>query len=138
VLTNTVAGPGADAAVLRIKDPCDKLRAGAAPRGIALATDGNGALCYLDPYVGGAIAVAEACRNVACTGAQPIAITDCLNFGNPERPDIYSQLEEAVRGMSAAREALGAPVASGNVSLYNESDGVAVYPTPVAEPRRHR
>ncbi|HXH23531.1 MAG TPA: phosphoribosylformylglycinamidine synthase subunit PurL [Dehalococcoidia bacterium] len=123
VLTNTVIGPGADAAVLRVKD--------AAPRGIAVATDGNGRLCYLDPYAGGAIAVAEACRNVACSGAKPIAITDCLNFGNPERPDIYWQLEEAVKGMSAACEALGTPVVSGNVSLYNESDGVAVYPTPI-------
>jgi phosphoribosylformylglycinamidine synthase len=124
VLTNTVIGPGADAAVLRIKD--------AAPRGIAVATDGNGRLCHLDPYAGGAIAVAEACRNVACSGAKPIAITDCLNFGNPERPDIYWQLEEAVKGMSAACEAVGTPVVSGNVSLYNESDGVAIYPTPIA------
>ena len=124
VLTNTVVGPGSDAAVLRIKD--------ASPRGIAVATDGNGALCYLDPYMGGAIAVAEACRNVACSGAQPIAITDCLNYGNPERPDIYYQLEESVKGMSAACEALGTPVVSGNVSLYNESGGTAVYPTPVA------
>ncbi len=123
VLTNTVAGPGSDAAVLRVKD--------APPRGIAVATDGNGVLTYLDPYTGGAIAVAEACRNVACSGALPVAITDCLNFGNPERPDIYYQLEEAVKGMSAACEALGTPVVSGNVSLYNESDGVAIYPTPV-------
>jgi phosphoribosylformylglycinamidine synthase len=123
VLTNTVIGPGGDAAVLRIKD--------AAPRGIAVATDGNGRLCYLDPHAGGAIAVAEACRNVACTGARPIAITDCLNFGNPERADIYWQLEEAVKGMSAACEALGTPVVSGNVSLYNESDGIAIYPTPI-------
>jgi phosphoribosylformylglycinamidine synthase len=123
VLTNTVMGPGADAAVMRLKD--------ASPRGLALATDGNGALCFLDPYMGGAIAVAEACRNVACSGARPVAVTDCLNFGNPERADIYFQLEEAVKGMSAACEALGAPVVSGNVSLYNESDGTAIYPTPV-------
>jgi phosphoribosylformylglycinamidine synthase subunit PurL len=123
VLTNTIVGPGADAAVLRLKD--------AAPRGIAVATDGNGVLCFLDPYVGGALAVAEACRNVACTGARPIAITDCLNFGNPERPDVYYQLEEAVKGMSAACEALATPVVSGNVSLYNESDGTAIYPTPI-------
>jgi phosphoribosylformylglycinamidine synthase subunit PurL len=123
VLTNTVIGPGADAAVLRLKD--------AAPRGIAVATDGNGVLCYLEPFIGGALAVAEACRNVACTGARPIAVTDCLNFGNPERADVYYQLEEAVQGMSAACEALGTPVVSGNVSLYNESDGTAIYPTPI-------
>jgi phosphoribosylformylglycinamidine synthase II len=123
VMTNTVVGPGSDAAVLRVKE--------AAPGGIAVSTDGNGVLCYLDPYAGGAIAVAEACRNVACSGATPIAITDCLNFGNPERPDIYYQLEECVKGMSAACEALSVPVVSGNVSLFNESDGVAVYPTPV-------
>lgn len=123
VLTNTVIGPGSDAAVLRVKD--------AAPRGIAVATDGNGVMCYLDPFVGGALAVAEACRNVACTGARPIAVTDCLNFGNPERADVYYQLEEAVKGMSAACDALQAPVVSGNVSLYNESDGTAVYPTPI-------
>jgi phosphoribosylformylglycinamidine synthase len=123
VLTNTVAGPGADAAVLRIKD--------AAPRAIAVATDGNGVKTYLDPFAGGALAVAEACRNVACTGARPIAVTDCLNFGNPERLYVYFQLEEAVRGMAAACETLGVPVVSGNVSLYNESDGDAIYPTPV-------
>ena len=123
VLTNTVAGPGSDAAVLRIK--------GAEPRAIALATDGNGVAAYLDPYAGGLLAVAEACRNVACSGARPVAVTDCLNFGNPERPDVYYQMEQAVRGMSAACEALGVPVVSGNVSLFNETDGAAIYPTPV-------
>jgi phosphoribosylformylglycinamidine synthase len=123
VLTNTIVGPGSDAAVLRIKQ--------AAPRGIAVATDGDGVKTYLDPFAGGAMAVAEACRNVACSGARPIAVTDCLNFGNPERLDVYFQLEECVRGMAAACETLGVPVVSGNVSLYNESDGVAVYPTPV-------
>jgi phosphoribosylformylglycinamidine synthase len=123
VLTNTVVGPGSDAAVLRIKE--------AAPRAIALATDGNGLKTYLDPFAGGAIAVAEACRNVACSGARPLAVTDCLNFGNPERLDVYFQLEEAVRGMAAACETLGMPVISGNVSLYNESDGTAIYPTPI-------
>ncbi len=87
VLTNTVVGPGSDAAVLRVKE--------AAPRAIAVATDGNGVKTYLDPFAGGAMAVAEACRNVACTGARPVAITDCLNFGNPERLDVYFQLEEA-------------------------------------------
>ncbi len=123
VLTNTVVGPGSDAAVLRLKE--------APPRAIAVATDGNGVMCYLDPYAGGAMAVAEACRNVVCSGATPIALTDCLNFGNPERPDVYFQLEQCVKGMAAACEALGAPVVSGNVSLYNESDGTAIYPTPV-------
>jgi phosphoribosylformylglycinamidine synthase len=123
VLTNTVVGPGFDAAVLRIKE--------AAPRAFAVATDGDGVKAFLDPFAGGAMAVAEATRNVACTGARPVAITDCLNFGNPERPDVYFQLEECVRGMAAACETLGVPVISGNVSLYNESDGVAIYPTPV-------
>ena len=86
MLTNTVVGPGSDAAVLRIKE--------AAPRGIAVATDGDGVKTYLDPFAGGAMAVAEACRNVACSGARPVAMTDCLNFGNPERLDVYFQLEE--------------------------------------------
>ncbi len=122
VLTNTVIGPGHDAAVLRIRGT---------RRAIALSTDGNGRLCYLDPYTGGAIAVAEAARNVVCTGAEPLAVTDCLNFGNPERPEVYYQLEQVIRGMSAACEALGTPVISGNVSLYNETLGNAVYPTPV-------
>ena len=123
VLTNTVAGPGADAAVLRLKDT--------PPRAIALATDGNSLKTYLDPFAGGAMAVAEACRNVACAGARPLAVTDCLNFGNPLRLDVYFQLEEAVRGMAAACETLGVPVVSGNVSLYNGSDGLAIYPTPI-------
>ena len=122
VQTNTAEGPGGDAAVLRIKGTS---------KGIALATDGNGRLCFLDPLVGGMIAVAEACRNVACTGAVPIALTDCLNFGNPERPDVYYQLEQAVIGIAKASEAFSAPVISGNVSLYNESHGDAIYPTPV-------
>ncbi|MCH9038160.1 MAG: phosphoribosylformylglycinamidine synthase II, partial [Chloroflexi bacterium] len=85
----------------------------------------------LDPFVGGMIAVAEACRNVSCTGAEPIALTDCLNFGNPEKLDIYYQLEEAVKGIAEAGRALGVPVISGNVSLYNESQGTGIYPTPV-------
>ena len=122
VLTNTVVPPGGDAAVIRIKGT---------DRAIAAATDGNGRLCYLDPFVGGQIAVAEAARNVVCTGAQPVAVTNCLNFGNPEKPEIYYQLEQAIRGMAAACEALETPVISGNVSLYNETLGEAVYPTPV-------
>ena len=122
VQTNTAIGPGADAAVLRIKGT---------PKGIALTTDGNGRLCYLDPYVGGAIAVAEACRNISAVGAEPIALTDCLNFGNPERSETFYQLEQCIKGMALASKALGAPVVSGNVSLYNESRGEGIYPTPV-------
>ncbi len=122
VLTNTVVGPGSDAAVLRIKDT---------KKGIALTTDGNALYCYLDPYAGGAIAVAEAARNVVCAGAQPLAVTDCLNFGNPEKADVYYQMEGAVRGMAAACEKFGTPVISGNVSLYNETNGEPVIPTPV-------
>ena len=122
VLTNTAVGPGSDAAVMRIKGT---------NKGIALTTDGNGLYCYLDPYVGGAIAVAEAARNVVCAGAEPLAVTDCLNFGNPEKPEVYYQMEQVVRGMAAACERLGTPVISGNVSLYNETNGDAVLPTPV-------
>ncbi|MEE2884943.1 MAG: phosphoribosylformylglycinamidine synthase subunit PurL [Chloroflexota bacterium] len=122
VQTNTVEGPGGDAAVLRIKDTS---------KGIALTTDGNSRICFLDPFIGGMVAVAEACRNLACTGAEPIALTDCLNFGNPEKLDIYFQLEQCVKGMAEASKAFSAPVVSGNVSLYNESQNVAIYPTPV-------
>ncbi len=122
VQTNTVVAPGGDATLLRVKGT---------GTGIALATDGNGRKCYLDPYVGGIIAVAEACRNVSTTGATPIALTDCLNFGNPEKPEVYYQLEECVKGMAAASEAFAAPVISGNVSLYNESRGRDIYPTPI-------
>ena len=135
VQTNTVVAPGGDAAVLRIKGTS---------KGIALCTDGNGRYCYLDPYRGGQIAIAEACRNLSCTGAEPVAFTDCLNFGNPEDPEIYFQLEWCIRGMASACRALGVadaggnlaksqplPVVSGNVSLYNETQGQAIYPTPV-------
>ena len=122
VQTNTVAGPGGDAAVLRIKGTNSA---------IAVAIDGNGRYCYLDPYRGGQIVVAEACRNLSCCGAEPLAVTDCLNFGNPERPEIYHQLEQCIRGMARACRALGTPVVSGNVSLYNESQGQAIYPTPI-------
>ncbi len=122
VLTNTVTGPGSDAAVMRIKGT---------NRAIALATDGDGRLCYLDPYAGGSIAVAEAARNLVCSGAEPIALTNCLNFGNPEKPDVYYQLEQCIRGMAAACEALHVPVVSGNVSLYNETPSGPIYPTPV-------
>ena len=123
VQTNTVAGPGgSDAAVLRVKGT---------GKAIAVAVDGNGRHCFLDPYVGGQIAVAEVCRNLSCTGARPLALTDCLNFGNPLRPDIYYQLEECIRGMALASETFDAPVVSGNVSLFNETQGQAVHPTPV-------
>ena len=122
VQTNTVIAPGGDAAVLRVKGT---------RKGIALSTDGNGRLCYLDPYIGGLIVVAEACRNLACVGAEPIALTDCLNFGNPEKREIYYQLEHCIRGIADASRAFDAPVISGNVSLYNETQGTGIYPTPV-------
>ena len=119
---NTVIPPGrGDAGVLRIKGT---------DLGLALTTDVNPRWCYLDPYRGGALAVAEAARNLSCVGAQPMALTDCLNFGNPERPEVAHQMVEAVRGMSDACRALGIPVISGNVSLYNESEGQTIYPTP--------
>ena len=122
ILTNTVVAPGlADAAVMRVKGT---------RKGLALKTDCNPRYCYLDPELGGMHAVAEATRNVACTGATPLAITDCLNFGSPEKPETFYQLDRAVRGMAAACRALGTPVVSGNVSLYNESAGQAVPPTP--------
>lgn len=122
VLNNTVVEAGSDAAVLRIKGT---------QRGIAVATDGNGRYCHIDPYRGGAIAVAEAARNVVCSGALPVAVTDCLNFGNPERSDVYFQMQGVIQGIADACDALGTPVISGNVSLYNETGGRPVYPTPV-------
>jgi phosphoribosylformylglycinamidine synthase len=130
VLANTVVEAGADAAVLRIKPP-EGSPAGETQRGIAIATDGNGRYCHVDPYRGASIAVAEAARNVVCVGAQPVAVTDCLNFGNPERLDVYFQMQAVVHGIAEACDALGTPVISGNVSLYNESGGSPVYPTPV-------
>jgi phosphoribosylformylglycinamidine synthase II len=122
VMTNTVLRPGADAAVLRVKGT---------RKGIALTTDCNARYCYLDPYQGGLQAVAEAARNLSCVGAEPLGLTDCLNFGNPEKPEIFWQFREATGGMSAACRALEIPVVSGNVSFYNETDGEAIYPTPV-------
>ncbi|MCH8050901.1 MAG: phosphoribosylformylglycinamidine synthase subunit PurL, partial [Chloroflexi bacterium] len=130
VLSNTVVEAGADAAVLRIK-PAEGAPAGGRQRGIAVATDGNGRYCHVDPYRGASIAVAEAARNVVCVGAQPVAVTDCLNFGDPERPDVYYQMQAVVRGIAEACDALGTPVISGNVSLYNETGGQPIYPTPV-------
>ena len=119
----TLVPPGADAAVLRV--PGGRL-------GLAVTIDGNGRYCRLDPYAGGQIAVVEAARNLVATGARPVGVTDCLNFGNPERPEVYWQLQEVIDGISAACRAFGVPVVSGNVSLYNESEGRgAVDPTPV-------
>lgn len=122
VRTDTVIRPGADAAVLRIKGT---------KKGLALTTDGNGRYCYLDPETGGAIAVAEAARNISCVGARPLGVTDCLNFGNPEKPEIAWQFYHCVLGMSRACARLNTPVVGGNVSFYNETSGEAVYPTPV-------
>ncbi len=122
VLNNTVVPPGGDAGVIRVMGT---------DKGLALKTDCNGRLCYLDPYTGGAIAVAECARNIVCTGATPVAVTDCLNFGNPEKLEVYYQLEQAVRGISEACSVFGTPVVSGNVSLYNETSGRPIYPTPV-------
>lgn len=119
---NTVVPPGSDAAVLRIKGM---------KKAIALTTDGNARYCYVNPYLGGVIAVAEAARNLVCSGAQPLAITDCLNFGNPEKDDVYYQLKECINGMAQACQRLRVPVISGNVSLYNETAGKDIYPTPV-------
>ncbi|MEA2515618.1 MAG: phosphoribosylformylglycinamidine synthase subunit PurL [Thermomicrobiales bacterium] len=122
ILTNTVVPPGqADAAVLRIKGT---------ERAIATAIDCNSRYCFLDPELGGMHAVAEATRNVSCVGATPLAITNCLNFGSPEKPAGYYQLDRAVSGMAAACTVLGVPVVSGNVSLYNETADAAVMPTP--------
>jgi phosphoribosylformylglycinamidine synthase subunit PurL len=119
---DTVVFPGADAAVMRIKGT--KL-------GYAMTTDGRGRHCFLDPRGGGAATVAEAYRNLSCVGARPLAITNCLNFGSPEKPEGYYQLAESIEGMAQACEALETPVVSGNVSLYNETEAGAVYPTPV-------
>lgn len=121
VLLNTLVLPGGDAAVIRIAGT---------PRAIAVSSDCNGRYCYLDPYVGAQIAFAEAARNVACCGGRPAAITDCLNFGNPEKPEVFWTFHESVRGMSDACKAFEVPVISGNVSFYNESFGSPIYPTP--------
>ncbi|RKN84058.1 phosphoribosylformylglycinamidine synthase subunit PurL [Paenibacillus ginsengarvi] len=122
VRTSTYVRPGSDAAVVGV----DGTR-----KALAMTTDCNGRYVYLDPEVGGAIAVAEAARNIVCTGAEPLAITDNLNFGNPEKPEIFWQLEKAADGMSEACRKLNAPVIGGNVSLYNENSKGAIYPTPV-------
>jgi phosphoribosylformylglycinamidine synthase len=127
VQTNTVQGPGAEAGVMRIKDSGN----GGPNRGLAMALDGNSRWCYLDPKQGAKLAVAEAARKVACTGATPVAATNCLNFGNPEKPEIMAQLSEAIDGIAEAATALGTPITGGNVSLYNETRGEGIYPTPI-------
>jgi phosphoribosylformylglycinamidine synthase len=128
VRTNTLAGPGAsDAAVVRIKDP----QTGNVKRALALATDGNGRWCQLNPRVGAMHAVAEAARNVASSGARPIAATNCLNFGSPEKPEVMWQFSEAIDGLTVACSELGTPITGGNVSFYNETLGKSIYPTPV-------
>ncbi len=128
VRTNTLAGPGAsDAAVVRIKDP----QTGIVKRALALATDGNGRWCQLNPRVGAMHAVAEAARNVAASGARPIAATNCLNFGSPEKPEVMWQFSEAIDGLTVACNELGTPITGGNVSFYNETLGKSIYPTPV-------
>jgi phosphoribosylformylglycinamidine synthase len=121
--SGTFQGPGSDAAVIRLPD-ADK-------QGIALATDGNGRWCALDPTEGARLVVAEAARNVACTGARPVAATNCLNFGSPERPEIMGQFRDTIAGMTEACRALGTPVTGGNVSFYNQTGSTAVHPTPV-------
>ena len=100
-------------------------------KALAMSTDGNGRYCWLDPFEGARLAVAEACRNVVGVGRRPIGATNCLNFGNPEKPEVMGQLVRAIQGMGEACRALGVPITGGNVSLYNETDGGAIYPTPV-------
>ncbi|MDQ3662252.1 MAG: AIR synthase related protein, partial [Actinomycetota bacterium] len=115
-------GPGGDAAVIRLPGSA---------AAVALSLDGPGRLCHLDPYEGARLAVAEAARNVACTGARPAAVTNCLNFGNPEKPEVMWSFQEVVRGIADSCSALGLPVTGGNVSFYNETSGLAIVPTPV-------
>jgi phosphoribosylformylglycinamidine synthase subunit PurL len=122
VQSRTVRRPGLDAAVLRLRPSY---------RGLAVSLDGQGRIAALDPWTGGALAILEAARNVACAGGEPLGFTDCLNFGNPEKPEIGWELAETIEGMAQACEALGVPVVSGNVSLYNDTDGRSIHPTPV-------
>ena len=122
VQTNTVEGPGGEGGVIRVKGT---------NRGLAMALDGNGRWCYLDPKLGAMHAVAESARNVACTGATPIAATNCLNFGNPEKPQMMWQFSQTIDGMTKACEELETPITGGNVSFYNETLGEGIYPTPV-------
>ena len=121
VRTNTLVLAGMGAGVVRVKGT---------PRALAISVDGNGRYGYLDPRRGAMLAVAEAARNVACAGGVPIGATNCLNFGNPQRPEIMWQLVESIEGIAEACRALDVPITGGNVSLYNETDGKAIYPTP--------
>src|SRR5258707_4399564 len=138
--SNTVEGPGADAGLMRIKPPQHAQNPARVPgtpsggtiqRALAMALDGNGRWCWLDPKLGAMHAVAEAARNVSCTGATPVAATNCLNFGNPEKPQIMWQFSQVVDGLTEACTALETPITGGNVSLYNETLGEGIYPTPV-------
>jgi phosphoribosylformylglycinamidine synthase subunit PurL len=122
IFLGTIVGPGGDAAVIRLPGRTEA---------VAISTDGPGRFCYLDPYEGARLAVAEAARNVACTGAEPLAVTNCLNFGSPEREDVMWQFAEVVKGIGDACRDLGTPVTGGNVSFYNETNGNPIYPTPV-------
>jgi phosphoribosylformylglycinamidine synthase subunit PurL len=122
VRTNTMVRPGSDAAVVRIKGT---------NKAVAMTVDCNSRYCLLHPYEGARLAVAEAARNLVCSGAEPIGLTDCLNFGNPERPDIMWQFVLAIEGMKDACEHFGVPIVSGNVSFYNETNGLSIYPTPM-------
>lgn len=122
VRTNTVVTPGSDAAVVRIRGT---------KKALAMTTDCNSRYVYVDPFVGGQLTIAEAARNLVCSGAQPLAVTDCLNFGSPEKPEIFWQFQQAINGMADSCSALSTPVISGNVSLYNETNGQAIYPTPI-------
>jgi phosphoribosylformylglycinamidine synthase len=122
VQINTALLPGADASLLRIKNKKFAL---------AVALDGNSLYSYLDPKTGGKIAVAEACRNLACVGAHPVGVTNCLNFGNPEKPEIMWQFQEAIEGIAEACRTFDIPVTGGNVSFYNDTEGLSIYPTPV-------
>jgi phosphoribosylformylglycinamidine synthase len=148
VQSNTVQGPGGEAGVMRIKDSdkgsvvsskssatllaTENLPLTTQPqRGLAMALAGNGRWCYLDPKLGAMHAVAEAARKVACTGATPVAATNCLNFGNPEKPEIMAQFSATIDGIAEACTALGTPITGGNVSFYNETRGEGIYPTPV-------
>ncbi len=121
VRTNTITPPGSDSALIRIKGT---------KKAVALTTNCNSTYCFLDPYMGAMIAVAESARNLACSGADPLAITDCLNFGSPENPEIMWQFVKSIQGLAEAAHFLGTPVVSGNVSFYNETGGKAIYPTP--------
>ena len=122
VRTNTVLGPGGDAALLRLKET---------GQGLAMAVDGNGRYCFLSPRRGGQLAVAEAARNVSVTGAEPLGATNCLNFGNPEKPTVMGQFREVIEGIAEACETLAIPITGGNVSFYNETEGNSIHPTPV-------